>query len=152
MSLYSGTYIKVLFRNALGESIHGNTACVAWVERGRALVPCHVLKPVSSKTHFPVYIEPILVANVISVGVQVYDMSYGGVNMYGPGRSYNLFAGRDASVALAKVRRSIFDVLAVVGPIWAKACWDSHVKQGRPCSTLMGGRPSLVPPRNKSRG
>lgn len=31
-------------------------------------------------------------------------MSYGGASMYGPGMSYNLFAGRDASVALAKVR------------------------------------------------
>lgn len=35
--------------------------------------------------------------------MQVYDMSYGGGSMYGPGKSYNLFAGRDASVALAKV-------------------------------------------------
>lgn len=34
---------------------------------------------------------------------QVYDMSYGGIAMYGPGNTYNLFAGRDASVALAKV-------------------------------------------------
>lgn len=36
-------------------------------------------------------------------GAKVYDMSYGGGAMYGPGKSYNLFAGRDASVALAKV-------------------------------------------------
>eukprot|EP00903_Cladosiphon_okamuranus_P016704 g15397.t1 len=41
----------------------------------------------------------------IYVGVKgkVYDMSYGGAAMYGPGKSYNLFAGRDASVALAKM-------------------------------------------------
>ncbi|CAM9827845.1 unnamed protein product [Choristocarpus tenellus] len=41
----------------------------------------------------------------ICVGIKgkVYDMSYGGGPMYGPGKSYNLFAGRDASVALAKV-------------------------------------------------
>ncbi|CBJ32444.1 conserved unknown protein [Ectocarpus siliculosus] len=41
----------------------------------------------------------------IYVGVRgkVYDMSYGGAEMYGPGKSYNLFAGRDASVALAKM-------------------------------------------------
>ncbi|CAM9184948.1 unnamed protein product [Hapterophycus canaliculatus] len=41
----------------------------------------------------------------IYVGVRgkVYDMSYGGAAMYGPGKSYNLFAGRDASVALAKM-------------------------------------------------
>ncbi|CAN0350866.1 unnamed protein product [Pylaiella littoralis] len=41
----------------------------------------------------------------IYVGVKgkVYDMSYGGGAMYGPGKSYNLFAGRDASVALAKM-------------------------------------------------
>ena len=45
--------------------------------------------------------------------IQVYDMSYGGASMYGPGKSYNLFAGRDASVALAKVRT----VLPCVSPL-----------------------------------
>lgn len=45
------------------------------------------------------YLTAVLIA-------QVYDMSYGGAEMYGPGKSYNLFAGRDASVALAKVSMS----------------------------------------------
>ncbi|CAM9271822.1 unnamed protein product [Ascophyllum nodosum] len=44
-------------------------------------------------------VPPIYVA----VRGKVYDMSYGGGAMYGPGKSYNLFAGRDASVALAKM-------------------------------------------------
>ncbi len=39
----------------------------------------------------------------ISAGGKVYDMSFGGVEFYGKGGAYNLFAGKDASRALALV-------------------------------------------------
>ena len=44
--------------------------------------------------HAPIY---------LGVKGNVYDVSYGGADFYGPGKSYNLFAGRDASRSLAKV-------------------------------------------------
>lgn len=34
---------------------------------------------------------------------QVYDVSFGGVDFYGPGKPYNFMAGKDAARALAKV-------------------------------------------------
>ena len=41
---------------------------------------------------------------------QVLDVSYGGMEMYGPDGPYYLFAGRDASRALAKMSFSPSDV------------------------------------------
>eukprot|EP00904_Undaria_pinnatifida_P008944 jgi/Undpi1/517/HiC_scaffold_10.g03981.m1 len=59
------------------------------------------LRPFNGTTEIP----EGYAASPIYVGIKgkVYDMSYGGASMYGPGKSYNLFAGRDASVALAKM-------------------------------------------------
>ncbi|CAM9831649.1 unnamed protein product [Sphacelaria rigidula] len=53
----------------------------------------------TSETHEDRAAPPIYVG----VRGKVFDMSYGGAAMYGPGKTYNLFAGRDASVALAKM-------------------------------------------------
>jgi membrane-associated progesterone receptor component len=39
----------------------------------------------------------------VGAGNKVYDVSFGGVEFYGKGCGYNLFAGRDASRALALV-------------------------------------------------
>ena len=39
----------------------------------------------------------------IAAGSKVFDMSFGGIEFYGPGCSYNRFAGKDASRALAKM-------------------------------------------------
>ena len=44
----------------------------------------------------------------VAVKGKVFDMSFGGFTMYGPGSSYHMFAGRDASRALAKVREFSF--------------------------------------------
>eukprot|EP00602_Paraphysomonas_sp_CaronLab_P005371 CAMPEP_0185020740 /NCGR_PEP_ID=MMETSP1103-20130426/3385_1 /TAXON_ID=36769 /ORGANISM="Paraphysomonas bandaiensis, Strain Caron Lab Isolate" /LENGTH=357 /DNA_ID=CAMNT_0027551827 /DNA_START=13 /DNA_END=1086 /DNA_ORIENTATION=- len=40
---------------------------------------------------------------LMAVKGKVYDVSFGGTDMYGPGCPYHLFAGRDASRALAKM-------------------------------------------------
>mmetsp|Transcript_28644 Transcript_28644/g.34890 ORF Transcript_28644/g.34890 Transcript_28644/m.34890 type:complete len:257 (-) Transcript_28644:120-890(-) len=39
----------------------------------------------------------------IGLGKKVYDVSFGGVEFYGEGCGYNMFAGRDVSRALAKM-------------------------------------------------
>jgi len=41
--------------------------------------------------------------NYLGAGGKVYDVSFGGVTFYGKGCSYNRFAGKDASRALAKM-------------------------------------------------
>lgn len=41
---------------------------------------------------------------------KVYDVSFGGVTFYGPGCSYNRFAGKDASRALAKMSFEPVDI------------------------------------------
>ena len=46
----------------------------------------------------------------IAAGTKVFDVSFGGIEFYGPGCSYNRFAGRDASRALAKMSFDDADV------------------------------------------
>jgi hypothetical protein len=60
----------------------------------------------------PLYIvrPPYLHCDVADIGCswrasQVYDMSFGGVDFYGPGKPYNFLAGKDGARALAKVRK-----------------------------------------------
>ena len=51
-------------------------------------------EPPDGRLHAPIF---------IAVRRKIYDMSYGGVDFYKPGATYNIFAGRDASRALGKM-------------------------------------------------
>ena len=39
----------------------------------------------------------------VAINRRIFDVSYGGFHLYGPGGSYSIFAGKDASRALAKM-------------------------------------------------
>lgn len=76
---------------------------------------------------------------------KVYDMSFGGIEFYGPGCSYNLFAGKDASRALALMsfnpadinNPSIADLTDKQQKILNDWCKTFEQKKGYPCVGLL---------------
>merc|ERR1712071_299480 len=76
---------------------------------------------------------------------KVYDMSFGGVAFYGPGCSYNLFAGKDASRSLALMsfnpsdieNSSISDLTEKQLKILSDWCVTFEERKGYPCVGLL---------------
>lgn len=72
---------------------------------------------------------------------KIYDMSFGGIEFYGPGCSYNLFAGKDASRALALMsfnpadiqNPSIDDLTEKQRKIMLDWCKTFEERKGYPC-------------------
>mmetsp|Transcript_718 Transcript_718/g.1185 ORF Transcript_718/g.1185 Transcript_718/m.1185 type:complete len:307 (-) Transcript_718:74-994(-) len=95
----------VKFRDYKGYPIVGrvkeidNTPTSKSVRESRILSPSEISKYSGLQSPPPPEIQSIYVG----VGDYVFDVSYGGNGFYLPGCSYAVFAGKDASVALAKM-------------------------------------------------
>mmetsp|Transcript_15091 Transcript_15091/g.16363 ORF Transcript_15091/g.16363 Transcript_15091/m.16363 type:complete len:350 (+) Transcript_15091:105-1154(+) len=63
--------------------------------------PSEEIKPAEDRIDAPIY---------IAVNGKIFDVSYGGKEMYGEGSPYNKFAGKDATRALAKMSLDEADV------------------------------------------
>lgn len=89
---------ELKFRDVKGYPVKGRAALPLPTEREWTLAELAPFTgaqdPPPGRTHAPI---------LVSVRGIVYDVSFGGVDFYGPGNTYNLFAGVDASRALAKM-------------------------------------------------